>query len=1227
MGLWNFMLVCIAPAISAALQQYKFGHLVARDGYKAYLQEQKPDILYFKYGNFSAQVNEVAFVPNTDEEVVFAAAVNHGLMKTTNFNEWPPTWAHVSLGSPATSSTCSVSVDQNQPSVIVIGSGFCSTLKGKSGSLFGLMRSTDGGTTWSVVPVPSPQQTSFFGTASVYGKFTIATASMAPYNFVPIEVGTFGYSETIFQMNSGAYVSTSGGVAVAVPEVQGKNCYKLEIAGDGDATYVFAACARGLLRLRFEDNNDSYDAKYFGNPGTLFGVRALVVYQPKFNTLIWFSVAGDKSRGSFYYTETPFASNITIHSSKGFASVSNDGAEMPIMTGDESHGAMAADPDRQFYVFQANDASSEYNRPAGLNPNCYILYGNMVNGAFTAKFAGTNVVTEDDKAAGFNAATHPDAKHLVFTPNGALVLAGDGGIYLSPNPKASPNNPTAPMNTKEPLTTGTRWKSKSQGGPNIEIAVGDYSPHSGVAAAGVQDNGCIAWSAGETCDLHDPAQTCVQAWGDLKSDGSTAAAMRDMSLIGAFYNNGLKTVDPQFNLIQLFPGPMQDNSFRWTRPSVNAEGTMAVLFTMNSLWRFQPNTEASKENQLKTDKFRFLNNVYQSRAQFGNLVDADAVWAITDGSIVRFNLGAADIQSQVLYNRLPSGMTSTLCVHPTNSQLFFVGAGVDYYIVDTAANTGKPVNVPKRRGSERLPVSTSCAWAGKNGETDTFLIIGTNQGVFVANYEPSLTWTQLLYGASTFTDQYITDVHYKTSHDVLAVFPLGDGPRKLENAFEALGAVGSFSPLPDQIFSYSYSSNTVKVTVEFTKTVTLGGEAHFTMHDLTSNGPDLPIPLTSVAADANKLEFDISALKLDPSNTKSFLISAAVGSIVDSSSGAYVKASRMEKVLGNSHDPSWSHLAIVTMVAQPARRLSQSTAASQPTNLLLEAVGPNTLKAKWTAGDAKDCVFQRWSVELQSTPASMTLHSSVFSRDVVEVTMLAKYPFKYQMSVREVCVQNETNSQPASLAMEVVPNSPPSQGAQAFSVKWDLDKDNYMVTDTTTTFQWSKNAAAPAYNNCTHKYWEVRMGGEGIEQFTPNGCGEADLSDLHTTSCTATNLQPDTKYQSTFLRQVCTDPNLTSKLLQLTELNIFGSKDNEDFLYTESSPCQGLCGQDSKCTNNQCVSNCAAGPCCAVGSANCGGDGLTGVPACVCAFDLFCCDTEWDGQCLDEAKKRCNLIC
>lgn len=73
--------------------------------------------------------------------------------------------------------------------------------------------------------------------------------------------------------------------------------------------------------------------------------------------------------------------------------------------------------------------------------------------------------------------------------------------------------------------------------------------------------------------------------------------------------------------------------------------------------------------------------------------------------------------------------------------------------------------------------------------------------------------------------------------------------------------------------------------------------------------------------------------------------------------------------------------------------------------------------------------------------------------------------------------------------------------------------------------------------------------------------------------------------------------------------------------------CDGACGDNTECAEGKCVSSCPGSPCCSPGPKACGLASSAAVPACVCSFDDFCCNTEFDDQCVQEARDRCDLNC
>jgi hypothetical protein len=66
-------------------------------------------------------------------------------------------------------------------------------------------------------------------------------------------------------------------------------------------------------------------------------------------------------------------------------------------------------------------------------------------------------------------------------------------------------------------------------------------------------------------------------------------------------------------------------------------------------------------------------------------------------------------------------------------------------------------------------------------------------------------------------------------------------------------------------------------------------------------------------------------------------------------------------------------------------------------------------------------------------------------------------------------------------------------------------------------------------------------------------------------------------------------------------------------------------GQCVQTAQSECGQGCSLGDCCAPhGVPGCDDPAVSG---CVCALDGFCCDTEWDGICVSEAQYACGAAC
>lgn len=78
--------------------------------------------------------------------------------------------------------------------------------------------------------------------------------------------------------------------------------------------------------------------------------------------------------------------------------------------------------------------------------------------------------------------------------------------------------------------------------------------------------------------------------------------------------------------------------------------------------------------------------------------------------------------------------------------------------------------------------------------------------------------------------------------------------------------------------------------------------------------------------------------------------------------------------------------------------------------------------------------------------------------------------------------------------------------------------------------------------------------------------------------------------------------------------------------YTLGANCD-RCGPNTMCQNDVCVSSCTTPVTSACCSVDADVEACSEISACVCNFDPYCCEANWDSQCVFEAETECNLNC
>jgi len=97
----------------------------------------------------SGAVNAIA-IDSTNRNVIYAGTVNGGVWKTTNGTAGWPTWTPLTDSALPALSINSLALSPVNPNQVFAGTGSTSAF-GEVGSAFGVVRSDDGGQTWTVL--------------------------------------------------------------------------------------------------------------------------------------------------------------------------------------------------------------------------------------------------------------------------------------------------------------------------------------------------------------------------------------------------------------------------------------------------------------------------------------------------------------------------------------------------------------------------------------------------------------------------------------------------------------------------------------------------------------------------------------------------------------------------------------------------------------------------------------------------------------------------------------------------------------------------------------------------------------------------------------------------------------------------------------------------------------------------------------------------------------------
>jgi hypothetical protein len=388
----------------------------------------------------------------SDANIVWAAAVNGGVWKTTDAYDANPVWTPLTDTTLPFLSTNSIALSPLDPNTVFVGTGSTSS-DASQGVARGIGRTTDGGLTWTVA-----------GPINLRIRRVLATPLT--------EVGEVVLACTLSGTSSqvGVYRSNDGGTTYT--RISGAAGSGLPALGVGDMvedpgtpSRVYAIVPGGGASggvYKSEDAGVTWAQVNTGLSGFGSAIRAkLAIHSDSSNDVVYaMFMSSSGGLGGVFRSDDLGANWVNL------------GAPSPtIFPGLQGsvHGSIVADPNDANVFFIAGDRQ---DLPFPNANGATSFSDNMFRGTFSST-SGTTWETMDENGSQ-GTSPHPDSRSMVFDANGNLLQSNDGGVYR--------------LNTPDSAAT-RQWVSINGNLRVTEFHSITFDPLSKVVFGGTQDNG------------------------------------------------------------------------------------------------------------------------------------------------------------------------------------------------------------------------------------------------------------------------------------------------------------------------------------------------------------------------------------------------------------------------------------------------------------------------------------------------------------------------------------------------------------------------------------------------------------------------------------------------------------------------------------------------------------------------------------------------------------------
>lgn len=383
----------------------------------------------------------------TDPDIIYAGAVNGGIWKTTNATDGQPTWTPLTDDLPSLS-VGAMAFDSADDTfqTIYAGTGRFSSIRREGGEPIGLVKTTDGGATWSTLDGGGRLFDKNISGLAVKGNQIVVSVNAA-FFFTAPEPG-------IFRSNDGGQtftsISTGDGSSSGLPA--GASNDLAQDPSDPDRLFTSVIFAEGVGGTSGLYRSDNFGASWVKVSNA--AIEALFLDDDGNNRISNVEFAVGQSNNVYAAVVARGRLDGLFRSANGggnwtamdLPTTTEDGIDVGIHPGGQGgiHLSIAADPSNASIVYVGGDRQprlNEFSDNDEVNgfPNsigAQNFSGRLFRGD-AALPSGSQWTPLTHSGTQSNSSPHADSREMAFDANGDLIETDDGGIYRRTQPQSN----------------------------------------------------------------------------------------------------------------------------------------------------------------------------------------------------------------------------------------------------------------------------------------------------------------------------------------------------------------------------------------------------------------------------------------------------------------------------------------------------------------------------------------------------------------------------------------------------------------------------------------------------------------------------------------------------------------------------------------------------------------------------------------------------------------------